>query len=251
MKPSAFLLFILILLTGCSSKGKKIAETNRAENDSIIELYIYHDKLSDTSTQPDDSLKIYRSSFEKSLELYKNIDALEKEVENQVYISIFKLLDKKFSIIIDSTAIKVFEFTNGHYKKIQNIDSEIGINGINLQKIDINSDGFNDILIEIPSGGFFGSAYTCLFYNSVSKSLVCDRNIELRNIELNLKKKLLTSNLSMTSETYYIDNYKFKLIEKKVNLGKTTGIEKLENTFEISKYDLMGNLIRKDTLVQE
>ncbi|MGX7666710.1 XAC2610-related protein [Flavobacterium pedocola] len=250
MNQPIFISFLLLLLTACSSNDKNNAAKNKNQSDSILQLYIYNRESDDESNLPDDSLKIYSSSFEKSLELYEEIDSLEKQVYDQVYFSIFQLNREKFSIIIDSSTVKAFKFTNKHYKKIQSIDCNLGVNGIKLQKTDINTDGYKDILIEVPSGGFYGSAYFCLFYDPDTKSLVYDKKTELRNIEPSLKNRHITSHSSMQSHTYSIDKYKFKLIEKRIDLGKTTGIMELENKVEVSRFDANGKLIQKDTLVE-
>jgi hypothetical protein len=248
MNQSIFILFTILLLTSCSTNKKNINDKTQKDIDNIIELYIYNYESDNELNMPIDSISVYSSSYEKSLELYKEIDSLEKQVWGHVYFSIFKLKEKKFSVIIDSTTVKVFKFSNNNYKKIESFDCDIGVYGIKLQKIDINTDGFKDVLIEIPSGGFFGSSYICMFYNPDSKSLVFDKRTELRDIELDLNKKQITSYSSMQSEKYYIDKYTFKLFEKRIDLGKTTDIEELENKVEISRYDSNGNLIRKDTL---
>ena len=118
--------------------------------------------------------------------LYNNVDVLSKTVHNiGLHLSIFKLENEKFALIIDSTT-KIYKFIEGNYQQIISTNSRFAFGtNIKIEQKKLNLDKFKDVLIEIPSGGTAGSEFLFLFYNSSTKSFDYDAETELRNIEFN------------------------------------------------------------------
>lgn len=234
------LLALVLCLLLCACNSNQIAGNH---NRNIRSIYIYDE----TNDSPVDSLIVY-DDFEKSLELYERSESLEKEVKGLVYFSIFKLNGQKFSVIADTATVKVFKYEDRKFKRIFKIKSSIGVQNVQIKKIDFNSDGYQDVIVSMPSGGSYGTGNICLYYHPKLESLMGDLNAEFANIELNQTDKSLISYRSLFNEKYAIQNYRFYLIERTIYLGKTSNNQALMDKLEVSKYDLNGNLIQKDTI---
>jgi len=230
-------ILLSIICFGCSQ-----SKSNRQSE--ISYLYIY-EHLSDI---PSDSLLVHNTNLEKSLEFYTDTESIEKQAQGLVYLSIFKLNNEKFSIIIDTLAVKVFEFKNKKFNKVIEIKAGIGMPKVKTERVDFNADGFEDVIIEIPSGGLFGSSDFFIFFNPQTRKLIYDDKIEFRNYKLDIGNQFVTSFEGLVNKKYAIKNYTFILREKAVDLGMTTNLKELENKSEISIYDLKGRFIKRDTI---
>lgn len=248
MKNTFLIVGLSILLSYCTKRNEN--KTLDIKEEVISGLYIY-DSLSEDG-KPSDSLLLYESNFEKSLNLYLNTDSMSKTVSGLVHMSIFKHYNEKFALIVDSSNTTFYQFKNNQYIQILKTPIGIGASTITKSIIDINSDGYKDLLYDIPSGGSYGSDNICLFFNPTTKTFEYDNNVELRNIELDLNKKAATCYyLNTLTRKYSINKYSFQIIEDKTNLLFTTGKEKFENKFEIKKYGENNKVISLDTIEEK
>lgn len=203
MKHFLIILFSLSILYCCKSKN-------------ISYMYIYDNKSE--SNLPIDSLLVIDSSFEKSLEYYKDKDSISKIIDGIVYFSILE------------------------------IPTEIGVSNIRIEKNDINSDNYQDILIYEPTGGTAGDICYCLFYDNEKRTFKYDKNVELRNIEIFSKEKQVICSYNWSSVIYQIENSSFKKIEETKYLEYSSTNPNYENLKEITKFDTDGKIITIDTV---
>lgn len=159
-----FPFFLCICLFSCSKKSKKF---QNEEKPSFLYIYDYEKE------GPVDSLAVFDSSYEKSLDYYKSLDTLNKTVASLVTMSIFKLNNQKFAYIVDSSSVKIFKWNSSKFEQIIKIPQELGMN-VQRNFIDFNTDGYKDVIIELVSGGSYGVEYICLFYEPMNKTLLYD-----------------------------------------------------------------------------
>ncbi|MFZ4399426.1 MAG: hypothetical protein ACOYO1_05280 [Bacteroidales bacterium] len=240
-----FFAISIIMFNSCSNYNAKEGKEN-----NLTYIYIYNSNLDSISkSKPCDSLCVYNdSSYEKSLNLYKNTDSLCKLVEGFIYINIFRLYNEKYAILIDSTT-KIYKFVGGEYKRLYSIPVEFGTSSeLKLDKMDINSDGFKDLVLQLTTGGTSGDEYICLFYNPIIKTLIYDSTAELRDVEFKINEKKLISHYRWSSAVFAIEKYSFRLLEDHIYMIYSCNNSKYDNMEEVLKYDRNGTLIRKDTL---
>lgn len=238
MKIYVFI-FVTFCLFSCSTKSKKF---QNEEKPSF--LYIYDFEKQDG---PVDSLAVFDSGYEKSLDYYKSFDTLNKKVDGSVSISIFNLNKQKFAYIADTSTIRIYKWNNSKFEQIINIPQELGMN-VQRNFIDFNTDGYKDVIIELVSGGSYGVEYICLFYEPMNKTLLYDFKNELRNIELDIPNKKITSSSRIVNNVFEIGKNNFVLKEQIIDLLFTTGNEKFENKIEVTKYSNLGKVTSIDTI---
>jgi len=116
MKKHLILIIILstYFLYSCNFKIKD----NQLENKSnLTYMYIYNNENDSSKSLPTDSLCLYNdSTYEQSLNLYKNTDSICKSIDGILFFSVFKLNNEKFAIIVDSASTKVFKFSSASKK---------------------------------------------------------------------------------------------------------------------------------------
>lgn len=218
--------------------------------DNLTYYYIYDCDTTTISKQACDSICMYSdSSYEKSLKLYKNYNSFCKGIPGFFYINVFKHYDEKYAILIDSTT-KIYKLNNNEFKKLYTIPVEVATSSlIKTDKIDFNSDGYKDVVIQIPTGGTAGDEFICLFYNPIEKTLIYDSNSELRNIEFDIQNKKLKSNYRWSSAVFNIEQYSFSLLEDHIYLNYTCNDNNLKNMEEVITYNKKGDIINRDTLL--
>jgi hypothetical protein len=242
MKVS-IIIIITVIFFSCNRTIERNEMINHSEKEDRIAYFYYY---GDTTNTPTDSIKMYANNFEKSLEFYKDYDSISKTNYLNFYFNVFKINNEKFAVLIDSTT-KIYKFQGNHFEKLFTENIAIVPLKIEVNKIDLNSDGFLDFFLKIPSGGSHGDDYLCFFYLEKSKSLVYENKVDLCNIEINLKEKTITSNFSMSSEVYLIDGFSLRLLEKRLYLSYS-GEKKLQNKIEITKFNNNGKEVSKDTV---
>lgn len=238
MKIYVFI-FVTFCLFSCSTKSEKLQD-----NEKPSFLYIYDFEKQDG---PVDSLAVFDSSYEKSLDYYKSFDTLNKKVDGSVSISIFNLNKQKFAYIADTSTIRIYKWNSSKFEQIIKIPQELGMN-VQRNFIDFNSDGYKDVIIELVSGGSYGSDYICLFYESSKKTFIYDFKNPQRNIELDIQNKKITSTSRIVNNVFEIGKNNFVLKEQIVDLLFTTGNEKFDNKIEVTKYSNLGKVISIDTI---
>lgn len=245
-----FVIFNFILLTSCQSLVSTKKNVKLFNDSDVTYMYIYKTDSISAESKVVDSLKLLKTGYEKSLVLYSNIDSVSKTVDGFVCLNIFKLNNEKFAIIID-TNIKVYKYNQTKYERILTIQGELGFSNIDFEKIDVNADTYKDILVKLPSGGTYGDAYICLFYDPSRKTLIYDAKTELANVKLDAKERRVECFYSNSSTVYSIEKFSFRKIEQKKYLGKTTGNRKFDNYVEISKFGGDGKILKIDTLKKD
>ncbi len=220
------------------------------ETNSTCDNVTYVYTRTNDNGQAIDSLKLCASNYETTLDFYKNADSLSQSAPGIIYMSIFKSEDQKFAILVDSTT-KVYKFTENKFEKILHIDCSISSTEISQNKLDINADGHADVVIEIPTGGTYGSDFIFLFYNSDLKTLEYDKNAKMRNCEIDLKLQQVRCNYNWSSTLFAIDKYGFRKLESYTYLRFVTNNPKLEHATERRIYSRTGNIIQVDTIANE
>ncbi len=71
---------------------------------------------------------------------------------------------------------------------------------------------------------------------------------ELRNIELDIPNKKITSSSRIVNNVFEIGKNNFVLKEQIIDLLFTTGNEKFENKIEVTKYSNLGKVTSIDTI---
>jgi len=248
MKPFFFLLFISLVLTGCSTDKQAATEQPEvkplSKDSSIVYRYIYDSESG--SQLPVDSLKLIESNHESVLEFYKDQDSVVKMVDGYIYFSILKLKEEKFAVIIDSTA-RVYQFNEGRFNRIHLLNYQLGLPAVELEYVDVNQDGNKDVLFFIPSGGTFGDHYLCLFYNPDSRTLVHDDNVSLRNMELYPKEHKVITRTKYSFAEFVIEKYSFRIV-KETRYLCFEGKDELQDKIRVTLFDKEGRVSRIDTL---
>jgi len=195
------------------------------------------------SDKPIDSLMLYKNlPLEKSLELYTDVDTLNKTVDMMVHIGIFKVEKQKFAVVIDSASTTFFKFEKGSYKKIFSAAASLAFSVTPIQYKDFNNDGYTDILYSVPSGGSYGDDNFLLFYNPETKNLLYKEEPELRNAEV--KGNTISTSGLFWRKTYTIKGYSLLLQQETEYLQSNNDDKKVVYTFN----DL-GKQISRDTLI--
>ena len=186
------------------------------KNDNLTYMYIYDNENDSNIGVPSDSLCLYNdSTYEQSLNLYKNTDSICKTIHGFLFFTVFKLNNEKFAIISDSTTTKIYKFNSSEFKRLYLIP-DIGVDEptVIMENQDINSDGYTDIVVHIPNAGCRGDVYVCLFYNPELKTLIYDNKVSLYDLEFYPKEKKVISTYYKTSSIYIIENYSFKFLKE-------------------------------------
>lgn len=259
-------LLLILLLSACSPAQKTIGQD---KSDTLQTIKIIETKVVETEPkeehlrywyiysngnhkEPSDSLGWYRSNYKKSLALYNNVDNISKTVHNiGLHLSIFKLENEKFALVIDSTT-KIYKFIEGNYKQIISTNSAFAFEtDVKIEQKRLNLDKFKDILLEIPSGGSYGSDFIFLFYNPTTKLFDYDDETDLRNIEFDVNTQKVVSHYRWSKATFVLENNKFRKIDETYYL-KFRGIgEDFFDKKEITKYNKEGKVISIDTVCIE
>lgn len=240
-----FTLFGFLCLSACSTSTSMQNETN-----STCDKVTYVYTRTNDNGQAIDSLKLCTSNYETTLDFYKNVDSLSQSASGIIYMSIFKIEDQKFAILVDYTT-KVYKFTGNKFEKIQHIDCSIGSAEISQNKLDINADRHTDVVIEIPTGGAYGSDFIFLFYNSDLKTLEYDKNAKMRNCEIDLKLQQVRCNYNWSSTLFAIDKYGFRKLESYTYLRFVSDNPKVKKMTERTIYSKAENIIQIDTIANE
>lgn len=168
-----------------------------------------------------------------------------------IHVSIFKLENEKFAIVIDSTT-KIYKFIEGNYKQIISINSAFGFGtDVKIKQNRLNLDKFKDVLLEIPSGGSYGSDFIFLFYNPTTKAFDYDNQADLRNIEFDRKSQKIVSNYQWSKATFVLEKNKFRKIAQTYYLKFSGAGEEFFDKKEVTKYDKTGKIISVDTVYIE
>lgn len=238
--PYYFLIALFILFLSCSDKK----ESKKTIKKNIEYLYSY-----DPNSDSDTSVGFFfmlNNSHEESLNLYADLDSFYRIIPEKVYYFIFELHNNKFAITVDSTT-KIYKFGLNKFDKILTIPSGLWSESkIKIDTIDINADGFNDILLPLDL------ASICLFYHPEKKTLVYDYQSDLRNIQIDLKKKEATSFYRWSSAVFAIEQYSFRIKEETMSLWFNNPEAFIaygcENIFVTKKFDKNGNIAKVDTI---
>jgi len=220
------------------SQGKAIT-TKQLTEKSISYIYTDHDSKGNAL----DSLKVYSndSLFEKSLELYKETDSLDKTVSMLVHIAIFKVEGQKFAVITDTTGTAFFQFEKNRYNKIFSAAPAIAFMIDPMKFKDYNADGYIDVFYSVSSGGSHGADDFLLFYDPQKRTLVYNEEPALQNIEI--KGNKVTSGVKFVWTTYAIKGNKLVLAKTLEYLQGNDDDKKV-----VTKYNESGIVVSVDTL---
>lgn len=231
----------LFILFSCSNRDKQ-----NVPNSAYDRVYFGYTKFNENGNAID-SLRVCESSYENTLDFYKELDSLNQTIPNILHISIFKIQNEKFAVVIDSTT-KIYKFNGVGFKMIYNIKYQIGLGEITQKLVDVNLDLENDMVIEISSGGTYGSDFIVLFYNPDLKMLVYDKGADLRNCDFDLKNGKVKSNYNWFSIFFDIKKYSFEKKEMHKYLNYTSGSQNHNNMIERTIFNQSGGIIKVDTL---
>ena len=200
-----------------------------------------------SNATPPDSLQFDYENFEHNLDIFRNVDSLDVSVSGMVHFFIFRIDRQKFAVLIDS-ATKVYKFTGTRFKKIHHIQTGDGITDISKRKLDVNLDGFMDLVIELPSGGTYGSDFVFLFYHPIRKTLVYDAKSNMRNCIIDVKKARVKSQYHYSYAVYAIEKYSFRMLESYEYLFYTSDNPRLKNKLKKRVFNRKGRIVKTEII---
>lgn len=126
-----------------------------------------------------------------------------------------------------------------------------GITDISKRILDVNLDGFMDLVIELPGWETYGSDFVFLFYHPNRKTLVFDEKSNMRNCSMDVKKGWVKSSYSYSSMLYAIEKYSFRKRVSYEYLMYTSNDSKLKNKTIRSVFDRKGRIVQTDTILNK
>lgn len=237
MKKSIILILLSTVLWACSEQSKeKETITNSTKEASMI--------LDNGSIVIEEE---ETRSLLDSLNKYKNVDKIRGSDffagEGSDFFQTFSFNNQRHGITMGDS-VKLYKLVNDQFKLIKKFYSS-GIR-LELQQIDVNGDGQKDLMIELPSGGRYGSDYICLLYDNENQKFVHNANIPFMNSKVNTEKQEITSSIPSKSITYKVKEFEFHKIEERINIGFDN--EKYFGFWEITSFDENGNITKVDTV---
>lgn len=236
-------LFGIVFTVGCLSR-QSLNLRNLKSQQKFDTLILY------TKT---DSVKVLSGDWNATFDYYSTKDSLEIDgIGGELFVKTVTLNNEKFGIAIDSSFLKIYKLQKNHYTQI----SKEKLEGIDwsMNKMDLNFDGFADIVLTETEGAHGNTFTTVLLYDSVKKTLVHDRNFDLPNISVDHSKKLLrsiwySSACGNSKKTLYkVENGKISLLEGINYFDSECGTIENEKRYIIFKQHLKDNKAVTDSL---
>lgn len=225
MRLSITLFLLSSFLCACSENNKK----NNIQNKVVIET-------------PDGWNLLDSLHKHKNVNISNGTSLLYGEETN--YFETFIFNQKKYGITMAQGELKLYQLQNNQFELVHTFDVQ-GIS-LNLEQVDINNDNQLDLVIELISGGTYGSDFICLFYDNAHKKFIYNDTISLTNIHLNSDKNEVTSHTPIKKTIFKIKNYQLiKTTEIALLDGKRINSEFTEITY----FDEVGNVLKKDTVL--
>jgi hypothetical protein len=124
--------------------------------------------------------------------MYSNRDSIEiYNSPSEPFIKISTINNVKIGILIEKSLMKLYHLINGYFQ-LTSKDSVEGSNW-NSMKIDLNFDGYLDLVLYEVAGAHGNSFSTSLIFNSKNKKFKHLKKYDLPNLEIDQTKKLLRS----------------------------------------------------------
>ncbi len=240
MLKNLTLLFCLGLLSACAQLNMQASEQEAC--DSIYYFSSPNDSLNSNAT-----LCVCSNDYTRTLALYHNVDSMHDCVDQTLCISIFEINNERYAVFCDTT-LKVFKFKDVSIDLQYQIPIGLGMAAMTLEKIDLNNDGYKDLVIRVPQGGTYGDDCVIMFYDSHEQTLVFDSKVALRNISIDTLSQTISSHFRYSTVVYKIVQNRLVKYKEMVYLHYTSSDPTLNDKVEVKIFDNFGALIRIDTL---
>lgn len=172
-------LFLFLCCNNYKSNRKLVTQ-----NETIIDtLLIFTEK---------DTIKILSGDWKNTLNMYSKKDSIEiNGISGELFLKTFNVNKQKIAIVIDSFSLKIYQFKNNQYLRT----SKENLEGANwkIKKLDLNFDGYTDILLTEVEGAHGNSFSTAIIFDSKTNSYKHMKDFDLPNLTIDNENQLLRS----------------------------------------------------------
>lgn len=240
MKLTITFFLITAFLWSCSGNTEK---TNNVDNtDTTSHTEVVSNENITVEDEEDPNWNLLDSLYKHKDHNASNGQSLF-DGKSQKYFETFLFNEQRHGITMDEGEIKLYQLKDDKFELQQTADF-YGIRLI-LQQVDVNKDDQLDLVIEIPSGGKYGSDFICFFYDPTHQKFIYDEKASFANINIDAEKNEITSFTPLNNTTYKVENFSFIKIKYTEALdGKQVNSE----SSKVTHFDDTGNITKVDTI---
>ncbi|WP_291085812.1 hypothetical protein [Flavobacterium sp. BFFFF1] len=185
------------------------------ETAQLLYAYSGEDASGALVQKPADSMVYFVGNPKKTLAQFKDKDAYHFFLESVVAVNIRTINGHKFGFISDSVSTAVYQYKGKSINFLFHLsDTALGWN-VEADPIDINNDGFTDIVMRYASGGIYGEDNYCLLFNPREQRLEYSGQ-KLHDVTLDPAARQIHSNWKFVKETYNIVGTEFSLHQREI-----------------------------------